>query len=372
MVINFLQASILRATQRHLLSAAPQLAEFIASSSALASMGEDKGPVSRSVAGSGGTSTGTSISSTSTTSTTSTSTSTTSANTAGCNLQASPHFYGCNTTWTLEKAALTANLLDRDGGASHALPPPLLLASADRASSMCKLDEELKDLLMAGSGWEWVDEGRHGNHKWGFVANQSGSWLELQLSTTLTGMATGNSGRKASRTADALSSAGGASSANRSQAASSSQGASGSQAASQQQVQPAHLAIIFLRSYEHMGTAKVTCIMGCTCPPTTIDGHWETKASQSSLQPLLNVSQSKRCVLKIEVEAGTRSGGHKVKIMGVVLGSQAMSQYEISKFSAIHLYASGGRYTGRRRLHAQSHVVPATATAAVADDVSRH
>ncbi len=331
-VINFLQASILRATQKHLLGAAAQLADFIASSSVLAAISEDEGPgSSSSAAGNGGAS----------------STISSASSATGCSLQASPHFYGCNTTRTLEKAAVAANLLASDGEASHALPPPLLLATAHRASSMCKLDEELKELVVAGTGWQWVDEGHHANHKWGFVANQSGSWLELQLSTTLSGMATGNSS-SASSAPDALSSAG---------IANSSLAANSSQAARQQPAQPApaHLAIIFLRSYEHMGTANVTCVMGCTCTPTTIDGHWETKASQPGLQPLLNVSQSERCVLKIEVGPGTRSGGHKVKILGVVLGSEAMSNYQLSKFSEIHNYGAGGRY-GRRRLRMRNHV----------------
>ena len=30
-------------------------------------------------------------------------------------------------------------------------------------------------------GWEWVDEGKHGSHKWGFIADQPGDALEVDI-----------------------------------------------------------------------------------------------------------------------------------------------------------------------------------------------
>lgn len=33
------------------------------------------------------------------------------------------------------------------------------------------------------------------------------------------------------------------------------------------------------RSYEGMGTANVTCVSGCSCNSTLLDGTWERRAS---------------------------------------------------------------------------------------------
>ena len=300
-VINFLQASILRASNKHVLRAAGTLAGIASIRQAQATTAGTEGSMS-------------------------------SGNSTGCILSAETlHFYNCNTSRALEKAAMAAGLLGQDGSAGYPLPPPLLLASADRASSVCKLDEELQELLVSSSGWQWVDEGRHGNHKWGFVANESGSWLELQLSTLL----------KIGSTSPGSSASSGIGSTSTTVAT-----ADSSQAALEAAGQ---LTIIFLQSYENMGTATVTCARGCTCAPATIDGHWQKETSQPGLQPLMNVTQNERCVLKVEVQPGTQSSGHKVKILGLVLASEAMSKGQLAKFTQIQGYESRNDRYGRRR-----------------------
>lgn len=39
-----------------------------------------------------------------------------------------------------------------------------------------------------------------------------------------------------------------------------------------------------LRSYEHMGIAELTCVSGCECEPSLMDGHWDSRTSQSEWQ----------------------------------------------------------------------------------------
>jgi hypothetical protein len=186
---------------------------------------------------------------------------------------------------------------------------------------VCKLDVELEHLWLAGSGWQWMDEGQHGNHKWGYVASNVGSWLELQLPTAFTS----NSGVNSSLTSSANS--------------------------SQVPHAIAHISVMFLKSYENMGTAKVTCVLGCTCDPMVIDGHWTNKASQPGLQDL-QVRNLSECLLRIEVQATTKHvGGHKVKILGLVASSEAMLSHQAGAFGSIRNYVdSGARYSsGRRR-----------------------
>ncbi len=38
--------------------------------------------------------------------------------------------------------------------------------------------------------------------------------------------------------------------------------------------------IAYLKSYHHMGKALITCISGCSCEDSIIDGHQTDKVSQ--------------------------------------------------------------------------------------------
>ena len=84
----------------------------------------------------------------------------------------------------------------------------------------------------------------------------------------------------------------------------------------------AHVHIGYLRSWEHMGTARLSCRQGCTCADgLVIDGHW-SRRQRVSLQSTFGFAVSlygPECVLAIEVLPLTRSGEHKVKITSVVV-----------------------------------------------------
>ena len=52
-----------------------------------------------------------------------------------------------------------------------------------------------------------------------------------------------------------------------------------------------------LKSYEGMGSASVTCVQGCSCEKTVLDGTWEQQAT------LMQIHQ-----FKVGREAGQRVG----------------------------------------------------------------
>ncbi|KAL4426174.1 hypothetical protein ABPG77_007456 [Micractinium sp. CCAP 211/92] len=79
--------------------------------------------------------------------------------------------------------------------------------------------------------------------------------------------------------------------------------------------------LIFLRSYENMGTARVACFSGCRCRNTTIDGTWSKRASLMQHHSF-EVSQHQQCLVNIEIQEApgkVPSGGHKVAIMALIV-----------------------------------------------------
>ena len=61
---------------------------------------------------------------------------------------------------------------------------------------------------------------------------------------------------------------------------------------------------------------------GCTCSPATLQGHHWDRNSQTFLFDFF-VSMAEDCVLAVTVMSETKSGGHKVKLMGVVVSDVA-------------------------------------------------
>jgi hypothetical protein len=86
--------------------------------------------------------------------------------------------------------------------------------------------------------------------------------------------------------------------------------------------QGALLLITYLKSWQHMGRALLTCVSGCTCAPTLIDGHSSTGRHSVPLLEELQVSSARRCVLQLKVLEGTSSGEHKFKVMQLAAGAR--------------------------------------------------
>ena len=78
----------------------------------------------------------------------------------------------------------------------------------------------------------------------------------------------------------------------------------------------ATLVVSFLTSYEHMGAAALTCVVGCACDGAALQGHVAERVSVEH-SVALNVTQARECVLRLDVLPDTLSGEHKVKLITV-------------------------------------------------------
>ena len=87
---------------------------------------------------------------------------------------------------------------------------------------------------------------------------------------------------------------------------------------------PLQVVIGYLRSYQHMGRANVTCVKGCTCFPSTIDAHSSEKMSVLRLHELI-VTPAAECVVRLEVlkESSSPDGEHKFKLLQVAVRGSA-------------------------------------------------
>lgn len=159
---------------------------------------------------------------------------------------------------------------------------PVLPGNIAWDDEYCFIDDKFREKVTESPGFKWIDEAQphHLTKKEGFVATKPGAHLLLTINTAET---------------------------------------------TKTDVQDPHTVVTInhLRSYEHMGQAEVTCVSGCKCNSTIIDGHWAQKNSQLSMHRF-SVSQAKECTLKITVLEATSSGEHKVKIQGLVVSDEAM------------------------------------------------
>lgn len=107
----------------------------------------------------------------------------------------------------------------------------------------------------------------------------------------------------------------------------------------------------FLKSYEHMGFAEVSCAGGCECAVLVVNGHHRRRASLHETMPPLEVrprpaagnavsAPPAACVLRLRVLANTSSGEHKVKLTALTLVA-ARFRAVISKRTAGHLMSHG-------------------------------
>lgn len=95
---------------------------------------------------------------------------------------------------------------------------------------MCTYGEAFKPLAdeAASSGWEFLDEGKPGAPKWGYISRQPGSTLKIRVNSMRASEEDGGAGSD------------------------SSSGSSGSK----QQNEPMNVMLAYLKSYEEMGMAS--------------------------------------------------------------------------------------------------------------------
>ena len=78
---------------------------------------------------------------------------------------------------------------------------------------------------------------------------------------------------------------------------------------------PVALTVQYLRSYEHMGNAVLTCVHRCECEPQLLNGTHAVKVSTETAATF-NITQSRHCAVQLTVADATDSGEHKVKFLG--------------------------------------------------------
>ncbi|KAL1524124.1 hypothetical protein AB1Y20_019033 [Prymnesium parvum] len=84
----------------------------------------------------------------------------------------------------------------------------------------------------------------------------------------------------------------------------------------------AHVHVMYLQSYEHMGVAEVSCVESCGCAPVQIDAHDTARRdSLETLAPRLRVvgAAGSRCVLEARLLRRTSSGEHKFKLTALIV-----------------------------------------------------
>eukprot|EP00873_Tetraselmis_striata_P010420 jgi/Tetstr1/430684/TSEL_020477.t1 len=169
--------------------------------------------------------------------------------------------------------------IDDIASAEGAIPPPMIPGNhhQDTANKCIQGREQLPKYVVDARGFELVNESREPWRfsKWGYVATEPGATLVLTVDTT-SAAASGN----------------------------------------------VDLYLAHLRSYEGMGKFEVSCISGCECQPAVMNGHHQSRASQRFLTAVV-VTQHPECHVQVEALAETDSGGHKVRIDGMVVSTEA-------------------------------------------------
>ncbi|KAL4448549.1 hypothetical protein ABPG75_005768 [Micractinium tetrahymenae] len=173
------------------------------------------------------------------------------------------------------------------GGSAAVLPLPMVPSLAESETRLCSIQEDFQAAVNASQGFGYRPERPRADtfvgQKWAWTAVEPGSWAEL-LFDSRKGTAPGAAAVRGLCT-------------------------------------HASVYIIYLRSYEHMGTALVTCVAGCRCAPTIIDGTWQTPASLQQMHKFY-VTQHEDCRVRVAVRqepGATPQEGHKVSLMGLIV-----------------------------------------------------
>ena len=83
---------------------------------------------------------------------------------------------------------------------------------------------------------------------------------------------------------------------------------------------PVALTVQYLTSYEHMGSATVSCVHRCECEPQVLNGTYAGVAKVSTdASTTFNVTQARHCAVELTVSNATDSGEHKVKLLGLTV-----------------------------------------------------
>lgn len=163
------------------------------------------------------------------------------------------------------------------------VPPPMVPGNHESPTTLCAMQEDFRPMVIRHSrGFayraERPDKPSRLEQKWGWSGFEPGEWVDLLFDSREHPNSTDNR-REVTAT------------------------------------------LVFLRSYELMGTARVACSSGCQCRNTTIDGTWSKRASLMQHHSF-KVSQHRQCLVNVEIQEApgkVPSGGHKVALMALIV-----------------------------------------------------
>ena len=153
-----------------------------------------------------------------------------------------------------------------------ALGPPMWAGNYERNGTLCFIDKELGRIVAGKAGFDWRVEGRPEKPKPGFVGLRPGDWIEFAVRTPAAA-----SGRMT-------------------------------------------VELGVLRSYEHMGRARVGCTATCRCEELEVDAHHAERSSQVYTEAF-GIEAGKACTIRVEILAATSSpdGEHKFKVATLMI-----------------------------------------------------
>ncbi|GLC58710.1 hypothetical protein PLESTB_001392400 [Pleodorina starrii] len=175
------------------------------------------------------------------------------------------------------------------------IPEPMYKGNFEPNVTSCLTELTFAGMAVANQGWQWIDEGTVKKPKWGYVATTPGSTLVLRLGTP-------NSVSAASLAADKLPNS------------------------------TFPVLLHYLASYASMGQMSASCLGGCKCNLTKIDGFVKAHVSVTSMAgwDVRWAQRDQPCDIQLIVLNETRSDGHKVKVSGVVIVSMKKLASSIS------------------------------------------
>ena len=161
---------------------------------------------------------------------------------------------------------------------------PLLVLMCSRCLPLLLPPDALPGILDSQTGWAFVNEGSEVKPKKGYVSDVPGSTLTFRVNTTRGG----------------------------------------------DRHKPIYLVIGYLKTYEKIGSAVLSCKAGCLCNSKLVNAHDPITRSSQTFLAQLSVSQVDQCLLSITVSPETTSGHHKFKITSLMMGDEQTSHPETS------------------------------------------
>eukprot|EP00798_Chlamydomonas_sp_ICE-L_P012779 gene12779-16036_t len=179
--------------------------------------------------------------------------------------------------------------------------------SKEPLSQSCFFMDKLNPLVLEKKGFEYINEAKQERARWGYVATTPGS--EVKFSIDVFSVMNPAQLNRSSRDRDHTPAG----------------GVQPGEVVVSSEDPTMQIQVMYLRSYEGMGRATIACSGGCGCNHNVINGNYHDHLSLilPHMVKITLISREK-CVLTFRVDEGTDKGGHKVKIVGLVVTNVEM------------------------------------------------